>query len=75
MTDADRKDMARFVNRLRILRSLPPTALPSEWSYHECLIFKSNPVSYMTNRPGATQESIYRILRDLEANPIVEGDS
>ena len=63
MTDADRKDMERFHNRLRILRSIDSWDFPSvSPSFHV------DPYSFFVRCSDAQRDDLWRIIREREGS-------
>ena len=73
MTDADRKDMHRFVNRLRILRSIDLWDLSAPlwshvplWSHRAQMDFRNAPDTYFIRCSDDQRADLWRIIRERE---------
>ena len=76
MTESDRKDMHRFVNRLRILRSIDSFELTkSAWDHPAVMKFLSQPYEICMRCSDERLADLYRVIRGRERNPIAEGSN
>ena len=66
MTVTERDDMRRFLNRLKILRSLDHFEVPDvrDWA-----MFRDNPAEYYIRCSDAEDEHIWKALRRREPEP------
>ena len=63
MNDTERADMRRFLNRLKILRSLDHIEVPD---VHNWPKFRDNPAEYLIRCDDAEGEHIWTALRARE---------
>ena len=59
-------DLGRFLNRLRILRSLDQHEVPAVW-WHQ---FRDDPYEYLIRCPDDEAEHIWTALRKREPPPV-----
>ena len=71
MTESDRKDMHRFVNRLRILRSIDSWELPYGWDTPVQRNFMKDPYTFVVRAEPTKLADLYRVIRDREGDRLL----